>query len=230
MPYNLYNMKMKQAGASIHHVPRSLYNNNVRTSGSGQPFNEQLVPLPIYFPGLATDYGWHDKQTTPSSYENFTNNAGTNRLIGSSGSGTDRRSQGVVRFDNLPLSGGVTIQSASLHLYFNGGVGAPLFRIYALDEDDGNCPANLSEWQTDVASNLTSANVAYLPTIFETAGYVASADIKTVVQEVVDRPGWSSLNALVLFVLDESPTQFQYRTVYMHHTDQNKVPYILIYT
>jgi hypothetical protein len=230
MVYSFYNFKLKQAAASIHPTPRSLYNNKIKTSGSGQPFNEQLVPLSAFSPTLATDYGWHDKQTTPSAFENYANDQGSGRIIGRSGPTTDRQSQGCVRFDSIDIAQGVTIQQAKLKLYFNTGLGAPDYRLKGLDEDDGDSPADLSGWQTDVASNLTTANVSWTPGIFDLTGYFYSGDIKTIIQEIVDRGSWAYGNAIVIFILDESATQYQYRSVWMHHVDENKVPVLEITT
>jgi hypothetical protein len=44
MPYNFYNLKIKQAGGSILHTPRSLYNQEIKKPGDGRPFNMELIP------------------------------------------------------------------------------------------------------------------------------------------------------------------------------------------
>ena len=160
-----------------------------------------------------TDYGWWD-----SASPSYTNTRATGRIIGTSGAGSPRTHEGVVRFPGITVAQGATIAAANLYLYFNAtGVGTAKFRFYGLDEDDGACPADLTEWDADLASNLTTANVYWEPNQYSEKGYFTSPELKTIIQEIVNRGSWSSGNAIVLFILEEGTVPgYAYRSCWLH--------------
>jgi hypothetical protein len=113
-------------------------------------------------------------------------------------SGTKYSLDNFFRFPNVTIPAGSTIVSAKISLMtWNGGVHSMYLKIYGIAEDDTEIfPANGSSPDPTVRS-LTSA---YGTWVFERGmsddSYYDSGDLATVVQEIVDRGGWQSGNAM----------------------------------
>ena len=108
---------------------------------------------------------------------------------------------GYFRFDNIVADQGATIQSAILKPIKKSSVigsAAVDYEIAAIDKDDPSTPSSASDLRL---SNRTTARVT-LPksTVTSTTNgdRFDSPDIKTVIQEIVNRSGWSSGNAILL--------------------------------
>jgi len=102
-------------------------------------------------------------------------------------------SNGFFRFLNIPVANGGTIDSAYIEFYTHdwGSSNNITCNIKATDEDSAaELPAS-SGTQTDpMARARTTASVSInIPATRNTK--VTSGDIKSVIQEIVDRPGWS---------------------------------------
>ena len=102
---------------------------------------------------------------------------------------------GYFRFQNITISQGATISSAYLKPYKSSYSSTPLV-IHGIDADNAAAPTAGSAL---AASNFTSANVSWTSSVG--SGQQTSSDIKTIVQEIVDRAGWSSGNALMLAIV-----------------------------
>ena len=100
--------------------------------------------------------------------------------------------QGFYRFLSVAVAQGATIDSAYLKIEFSAGT-ERTFRISGFDLDNASQPSSASE---GAHSNHTAAYIDF--TIPADAGVATSPDIKTIVQEVVNRSGWSSGNAMML--------------------------------
>jgi len=112
----------------------------------------------------------------------------------------------VLRFLSVDISKGDTIDSAYLKLrtddYYSGNNG---------DEID----VYVCAWDTDDADSLTGKTIGYIQLLPETSASVdwtftpsttpstehTSPDIKTVIQEIVNRNGWSNNNDITIFVV-----------------------------
>lgn len=101
--------------------------------------------------------------------------------------------RGFARFTNVTIPPGATIVSATLKISsfsFSGGTAACHIRAVAADN-----PAQPSGSSIDTAT-LTIATVDWSAT--GVTAPVTSPDIASVIQEIVNRPGWASGNALTL--------------------------------
>jgi len=102
------------------------------------------------------------------------------------------------RFLNVPIAQGKTINHAYLifpdSAYSNTIVNS---KIKGEDVDDAATFSNLTDYD---ARDRTTANVSWnaIPS-WASGGERWSPDIKTVIQEIVDRGGWVSGNAMVIF-------------------------------
>jgi len=102
---------------------------------------------------------------------------------------------GYFRFQNITIAQGATISSAYFKPYKSGYPSVPLV-LHGINADNAAAPTAGSDL---AASNFTSANVSW--TSSAGTGQQTSSDIKTILQEIVDRAGWSSGNAMMLAIV-----------------------------
>jgi|TARA_Y100000033_G_C2710481_1_gene93110 hypothetical protein len=105
---------------------------------------------------------------------------------------------GFFRFQNITISQSATILSAYFKPYKSSYASVPLV-IHGIAADDAAAPSTGSDL---AASNFTSANVNWTDSTGSTQQ--TSSDIKTIIQEIVDRSGWSSGNALTLALVTQT--------------------------
>lgn len=140
--------------------------------------------------GASLDDGsWHNEGAGSTSSN------GANVTVGDSSS-TDNARWGWTRHVlNVPqgatiTAADVTLKSAATATVF------PAMTIVAVDLDDGPAYVNRAQY-TGLAQ--TTANKAWTPTVWTNAAVYTTPDIKDVIQEIVDRPGWVSGNHVLLF-------------------------------
>ena len=109
--------------------------------------------------------------------------------------------KGFWRFQNIAVPQGATIETASFKVYWENG-GERTFKVIALANDDAPQPTDDTYANHDLE---TTASVDWTIDYHGTSGSVAhTVEVKTIIQEIVDRSGWSSGNAIMLMVrLDE---------------------------
>jgi hypothetical protein len=110
------------------------------------------------------------------------------------------------RFPNVPIPPGATITAAVLSMTCDESVSATTLnaRIYGNDVDNAVAPTTLSEAQNLVP---TTAYIAW----DNVEGWLdatvhESPDLAAVIQEIINRPGWSSGNALQIMILAQAST------------------------
>lgn len=111
-----------------------------------------------------------------------------------------------IRFPSAAIPQGAVISSAILSFVANASDSGTSVKsnIYGNDVDDATAPTNYTEAE---ALNLTSAVVAWDDLESWTAGSsYNSPDIKTVIQEIVSRPGWVSGNGLMIVIRNNGST------------------------
>ena len=125
---------------------------------------------------------------------------------------------GYFRFNNIVAAQGATVQSAYLKLNkrggsFTSGVDND-FYVAAYDADNQAAPTTAAGLNH---SNYTTAEVTWNSATDTGNGTLRSAangtvlsspDIKTVIQEVLDRSGWSSGNSIVLMFYTKTAPSF----------------------
>ena len=99
---------------------------------------------------------------------------------------------GYFRFQNVTVAQGATISSAYLKPYQNSYTGRTL-SVKGFDKDNVSAPTAGSDL---AASNFTSAGITNFVTTTGN-GQKTSPDIKDIIQEIVDRSGWSSGNSMM---------------------------------
>lgn len=136
----------------------------------------------------------------------FFNNFAGDTLLGFDNSGGRTSHNGFFRFSNVQIAPGSTIATAVLEFVpreTNSNTTVNL-RIRAVAEDNASAPSSFADAE---GRTRTSAQVDWdnVPTwTVDTA--IQSPDITSVVQEIVDRAGWISGNALVIYAEDNGST------------------------
>jgi len=117
------------------------------------------------------------------------------------------------RFPSVTIPPGSTINSAYLHAFtYTERTGTVYSNIYANDVDNAVAPTSEPEFNALVK---TTAFVAWdTLSVSNPQGYEhVSPDIAAVIQEVIDRTGWSSGNALQIIWEDDGSAKFAYRMI-----------------
>ena len=99
-----------------------------------------------------------------------------------------------LRFTNVTIPAGSTISAAKLKVDFLSG-SERTFQINGYDLDNVSQPSAGSDGNH---TNFTTANASW--TIPASAAVHDSPEIKTIVQEIVDRSGWASGNAMMFSI------------------------------
>lgn len=129
-----------------------------------------------------------------------------------------------MRFTDVTIPQGATINSATISLTDNstGGTATLAFKITGVDEDNtavyDNSPIDDARTRTH-----TTAVVDWDLTFTRTNGTErASSDIKTIIQEIVDRGSWSSGNAIGIYLYDDGTSNnywdIKYYSSYPNYT------------
>ena len=109
----------------------------------------------------------------------------------------------VMNFGALNIPHGATINSGYLSLYADSIVGTLAdchTQIRALDADAPSMPANCADCNS---AAKTTAKTDWDPAAWVDGTQYNSPDIAAVIQELVNRPGWSSGNTLIIFWYDD---------------------------
>ena len=139
------------------------------------------------------------------------------------------------RFNNIVAEQGATVQSAYFKINkrgFSGNSADYDFYVAAYDDDNKTAPTAASHLNH---SNYTTAQIAWGSNTDTGNGTIRSAangtvlcspDIKTAIQEVLDRSGWSSGNSIVIafYSKAEQPGGFNQMIYVEMYDDSGDVP------
>ena len=165
----------------------------------------------------------YNDNSVPTSYDDMQhgNNEYKIGLDYSSFSNRYRFYQAYFRFVNVAVEQGITIDSAYLKVEFHSG-SERAFRINGFDVDNQAQPAVSNNGSEGAHSNHTTASVDWTVAALGSGEAVStSPDIKTIIQEIVDRSGWSSGNAMMLGVWMPSTQSADYFRTFNTGKDSN---------
>ncbi|MHB1316180.1 MAG: hypothetical protein ACYCX2_12015 [Christensenellales bacterium] len=134
----------------------------------------------------------------------------TGNLVGFGNYITDGVSEWL-RFPNVAVPHGATITGANVQLRANNTLSGTTVnsKIYCNDEDDAAAPTNATEFENKA---LTTAYVDWNNVSAWTSGtWYDSPEIMTVIQEVIDRAGWASGNAIMIIHKNNGSTNNAFR-------------------
>lgn len=114
-----------------------------------------------------------------------------------------------LRFPNITIPKGATITSAKISFIRNSGGGSDRtlhYKFIGVDEDNTGV---FSSGDTARTRTHTTASVDW-DFLVSGSGNIGdnfdTSDIKDIIQEIIDRSGWSSGNALALYLYDDGST------------------------
>jgi len=106
-----------------------------------------------------------------------------------------------LRFTNLTIPQGATIQTAKLTVYSRGyryGMDSHVYVMVGTDQADDSSQITSYSAHQSRKSNVNT-EIKWLASSTDVGDAMQSPELKTIVQEVVSRPGWSSGNAIQFF-------------------------------
>lgn len=102
-----------------------------------------------------------------------------------------------MRFTSVTIPQGASIVSASIDFRSNATTGTiPSTKLWAEAADNPTAPTSAADY---TGRTLTTASTSWTPSTWTVASTYTSPDIAAVIQEVVNRAGWVSGNALQVF-------------------------------
>lgn len=165
---------------------------------AGQEANGTCTVAPIT--GFQISSGNDDGGWSNAGNTYYSGNAAAIRLGDASVTDLDRNAW--ARFVGVNIPQGATITSAVLQLYATGLTGTVPQLLIDAENVDSAAALPASGGRTTVTNKArTTANVLWTPT-WTLSTWRDSPDIKTVIQAIVNRPGWVSGNALMVFIRD----------------------------
>jgi len=159
-------------------------------------------------PGVAADVGYRGWGYIFTAYgEAWANSAITwaGYIQDDHGYGykTEAAYETSIRFPNVTITQGAEISAATLSIKQDAtayGTQATM-HVQAFDEDNSAIPTSFANFG---AKARTSASVTWTEGSLSAGVTYTSPDIKTVIQEIVNRGGWSSGNALQICLSDST--------------------------
>jgi hypothetical protein len=133
---------------------------------------------------------------------------------------------GGMRFLNVTVPNGATIDTSYLTFRANTSLGASIDSLYIYGNDVDNA-ATFSDKDDFNARALTDAKVQWSPADWTEGNDYNSAEIKTVIQEIVNRAGWASGNALAIITHHEGSST-HWRKAHSYNGSANYAPKIHI--
>ena len=115
-----------------------------------------------------------------------------------------------LRFTNITIPQGATINSATLTVYLpNASYDSPDVTIWGEDIDDA---PTFTTGANNISSRTpTTATVVWSASSIGT-GVKVSPELKTIIQEIVNRAGWVSGNAIALILKGNSTSALRFDT------------------
>jgi hypothetical protein len=112
---------------------------------------------------------------------------------------------GGFRFRNVTIPAGSTINSAALQLYADASEGGPwTFKVVGEAADNPGVWAETSHEPGGISE--TTAKVDWDTSTWTADTWRTSSSLVAIIQELVDRPGWASGNAICLVVKNDGMT------------------------
>lgn len=129
----------------------------------------------------------------------------------------------IARFTSVTIPNGATISSATIEVNVGNNSGTTKLIGKCGAADNATMPASFSDANTAPKTTGTTATVAWA----NNSGY-QSLDITAEVQAVVNRAGWASGNAMVVYFMDNTSTAGNFTHVQLYETSGAVAPRLTI--
>jgi hypothetical protein len=130
-------------------------------------------------------------------------------LAGNNDGGSDNSG---FRWQNIDIPKGAIITSAYITLTAAGDTLGVITNITINGEASDN-PNTFSTFEDFIARPFCSSSVPYIAPPFLDAEVYNTPELKTIIQEIIDRSGWISGNSIVLFLNDNGSDSFCVRNI-----------------
>ena len=164
----------------------------------------RLVGSGSFRPGVSGDDGtWYSSSISITGNLVIALNSGWHRSV-------------WLRFPNVAIPTGAIIHSATITFKAaaSNSANTAVFDVYFNDENDAVAPTTAAsangKTKTDATVNWNLGN-------WSSGQLYSSPDLKALIQEVVDRPGWASGNAMMALLIDTESAD--YRQAISYDTD-----------
>ncbi|HYC56269.1 MAG TPA: hypothetical protein VEL28_15140 [Candidatus Binatia bacterium] len=131
----------------------------------------------------------------------------------------------ALRFAGLPIPPGAVVRSAHLEMFPSTGRTNPVVLEYAAVDSEDAPPLTVEVGALSKLP-LTSTSVIDAPPAFDGSVYNPSVDLAALVQEIVDKPGWSEGNAMTIMVHDAGSTSS--RLVRAYEAGASRAPALVV--
>lgn len=147
---------------------------------------------------------------------------GVELIAGEWSAGSRQNNHAWMRYPNVTIPAGARIDAATMTVKVkwagNDGSGVKT-NIYANDEDDASAPTTKAEMEgKSLTADFTAWDDADLGPLNTE---VASPDISAPIQEVIDRGGWASGQALMLLWRDDGSSSDKRYSIWSWDYDDN---------
>jgi hypothetical protein len=134
---------------------------------------------------------------------------GTDALVIGYYSSGDADVDGAIRFQGVTIAKSTTIIDAKLSFKLYSKIGSGTVRVtcYGLDED------NTGDFSGGFPSSRAKTTTLDNETITQGAGDFVTFEVKDIVQEIVNRSGWSSGNAMGFIIVNNGTDEDETNTV-----------------
>lgn len=134
-----------------------------------------------------------------------------------------------LRFPSVSIPQGATINSAFLRVVIaNSANDEPDLTIWGEDTD------NAAQFTTAAANvsgrTKTTASVDWVSANLGAAGTFDSPDLSTIIQEIVDRPGWAENNAIALILITNGGTSDDFAPTHYDGSSSNAPKLVVDWT
>jgi hypothetical protein len=110
-----------------------------------------------------------------------------------------------MRFLTIPVAQGVVVDTSTVQIYYDGTVvGTPSLKVHGDDHDDAAIWANTTNVATGSPGDRTRTTAASPEVSLSGGAAYKSWNVKTVVQEIVDRALWASNNDMAFMLMSSS--------------------------
>lgn len=149
-------------------------------------------------PAASADDGWHDDNAT------FDNSGTGITVVGADPILETPPGIGFIRVPNVTIPQGATIDAATFDFVATAkSTPSSDISLYGFAEDNSAQLADITDYYT---RTLTTSDALFSVGSLTAGGSFTTGDFKGVVQEIVDRAGWASGNAIQFTLLQAQAT------------------------
>jgi len=102
------------------------------------------------------------------------------------------------RFEGISIPPGSEVKEAVLEVFCHNGSAAPVTILYIAEASDDANPFSVASYDL-INRQKTLTSLVDVPEPWLKMGWNASPDLSSILQEIIDRPGWRAGNAVAFF-------------------------------